>query len=129
MRIEQSLEFCAHVGVDFAAQNYFFEHRTGPSHNKSTFKIEIFRSPQHYGYGMALKNHTTPAVGLAGKVAGNHGPNRLFCCLRRFPGQVRLVHKNHAFKRPRWGRIATSQAEKTLRKTARRGGRRHPGGT
>jgi hypothetical protein len=29
----QVLEFCAHVGIDFAAENYFFEYRTGPSHD------------------------------------------------------------------------------------------------
>src|SRR5271155_2825920 len=27
------LELCAHVGIDFAAENNFFENRTGPSHN------------------------------------------------------------------------------------------------
>jgi len=37
-----SLEFCAHVGVDFAAENNFFEHGTGPSHeNSPTLRLEI----------------------------------------------------------------------------------------
>src|SRR6266566_6651704 len=27
------LELCAHVGVDFATENNFFENGTGPSHN------------------------------------------------------------------------------------------------
>jgi hypothetical protein len=32
MCILQDLEFCAHVGVDFAAENDFFENRAGPNH-------------------------------------------------------------------------------------------------
>src|ERR1700692_2291266 len=34
MCIFEELEFCAHVGVDFAAENYFFENRAGPNHDR-----------------------------------------------------------------------------------------------
>src|ERR1035438_4295970 len=34
------LEFCVHVGVDFATEYNFFENRTGPSHN-------VHRSEEH----------------------------------------------------------------------------------
>ena len=36
------LEFCAHVGVDFATENDFLENRTGPDHNVSPLAFEIF---------------------------------------------------------------------------------------
>ena len=37
------LEFCAHVGVDFAAENDFFENRTGPSHS---FHLQVRDFPR-----------------------------------------------------------------------------------
>ena len=57
------LELCAHVGVDFAAENNFFENRTGPSHKLSPLGLEIFplAEPRSAAW-VGIENHTTAFV-------------------------------------------------------------------
>src|SRR6266478_5112721 len=71
MRIFRSagLELCAHVGVNFAAENNFFENGTGPSHNFHP-RVRDFSLAEPSGATLVgIENDTTVIDPFVRKVA------------------------------------------------------------
>ena len=63
------LEFCAHVGIDFAAENNFFENRAGPGHDCHLLpRILTAGTPEEPD--LNLENDTTPLVALNPRIDG-----------------------------------------------------------
>jgi len=59
----QILEFCAHVGIDFAAENNFYKNRAGPGHDCHLSPRISLPEPQ-WSPTIDLENNTTPLVAL-----------------------------------------------------------------
>src|SRR5260370_6000918 len=68
------LELCADVGVNFAAENNFFENRTDPSHNFHP-RLEIFASPSPQARrGRGCKIITPLLIHAYGNVPDSRAP-------------------------------------------------------
>ena len=75
MCILQELEFCAHVRVDLAAENDFFENRAGPDHLWHLV-IKNFEPAEHdLSPALQLENDTTALVAFPRQMRPNSGSN------------------------------------------------------
>jgi hypothetical protein len=72
------LEFCAHVGVDFAAQNDFFKNGSDPSHDYHLLGKKFFARRAPLAQRLKLKNHIIPSAVFLREKREKYGPNGPF---------------------------------------------------